>query len=144
MNPLPDLYAQHLQKHFSYPQYLLLVILINLLPNVRTVKLEQLARVFPYPILLRSRIRKIQRLLSLPQLKVKTVWFPLVLNWIEQQWNPGEAIHLVIDRSQWRTINLLMVSMVYRRRSIPINFTLLDKIGNSKLSQQQLVLSPVL
>lgn len=58
MNPLPDLYTQHLKKQFSYPQYLLLVILIYLLPNVRTVKLEQLARVFPYPILLRSRIEK--------------------------------------------------------------------------------------
>lgn len=90
---LPELYAQYLKKHFNYPQYLLLVILINLLPNVRTVKLEQLVWVFPYSILLRSRIRKIQRFLSLPQLKVKTAWFPIVLNWIEQQGNPGEVIH---------------------------------------------------
>ena len=144
MNLLPDFYSQHLQKHFSQPQYLLLVILIHLLPNLQTVKLESLARSFPYPILERSRVKKIQRFLSLPQLKVKTIWFPIVLNWIEQQWNSGEVIHLVIDRSQWRTINLLMVSVVYRRRSIPINFTLLEKKGNSNLSQQQQVLSPVL
>ena len=144
MNLLPDFYSQHLQKHFSQPQYLLLVILIHLLPNLQTVKLESLARSFPYPILERSRVKKIQRFLSLPQLKVKTIWFPIVFNWIEQQWNSGEVIHLVIDRSQWRTINLLMVSVVYRRRSIPINFTLLEKKGNSNLSQQQQVLSPVL
>ncbi|NEP34873.1 IS4 family transposase [Moorena sp. SIO3B2] len=144
MNLLPDFYSEHLQKHFSKPQYLLLVILIHLLPNIQTVKLASLARSFPYPILERSRVKKIQRFLSLPQLNVKTVWFPIVSDWIEQQWNPGEVIHLVIDRSQWRTINLMMVSVVYRRRSIPINFTLLDKIGNSNLSQQQQVLSPVL
>ena len=105
MNLLPDFYSQHLQKHFSKPQYLLLVILIHLLPNLQTVKLASLARSFPYPILERSRVKKIQRFLSLPQLKIQTLWFPIVLNWIEQQWNPGEVIHLVIDRSQWRTIN---------------------------------------
>ena len=144
MNQLPQLYDEYLKKKFSYPQYLLIVILINLLQNVRTVKLEELGRRFPYPIKLRSRIRKIQRLLSLPQFNVKTLWLPIFETWIEQRWNPGEVLYVVIDRSQWRTINLLMVSLVYRRRSMPIYFTLLNKKGNSNLSQQQKVLLPAL
>ncbi|WP_424094755.1 hypothetical protein [Moorena producens] len=37
-----------------------------------------------------------------------------------------------------------MVSCVYRRRSIPIYFTILNKKGNSNLSQQKQVLSPAL
>ena len=37
-----------------------------------------------------------------------------------------------------------MVSLVYRRRSIPIYFTLLQKKGNSNLTQQQQVLLPAL
>ena len=49
----------------------------------------------------------------------------------------------MIDRSQWRAINLLMVSIVYERRSIPVYFTLLEKKGNSNLAQQQQVLLPV-
>ena len=144
MNQLPKLYDEHLCEKFSSPQYLLLVILINLLQNVRTVKLEELARSFQYPILLRSRIRKIQRLLSLPKFNVKTLWLPILESWIKKQWNLSEALYIVIDRSQWREINLLMVSLVYRRRSIPIYFTLLEKRGNSNLREQQQVLLPAL
>ena len=36
-----------------------------------------------------------------------------------------------------------MVSIVYRRRSIRVYFTLLEKKGNSNLAQQQQVLLPV-
>ena len=129
---------------FNYPQYLVLLILINLLQNIKTVKLEELARRFPYPIQLRSRIKKLQRLLSLPQFAPEILWFPILKTWLEQQWNVGETIHLVIDRSQWRNINLLMVSIVYDRRAIPVYFTLLDQKGNSNLRQQQQVLKPAL
>ena len=51
---------------------------------------------------------------------------------------------VVIERSQWRIINLLMVSLVYERRAIPVYFILLPKKGNSNLLQQQQVLEPVL
>lgn len=141
---LPQLYTKHLQKHFSYTQYLLLVILIHLLQEIQTVKLEELARRFPYPILLRSRIKKLQRVLSLPNFKIETLWLPMLLTWVKQRWQAGKALHIVIDRSQWRTINLLMVSIVYRRRAIPLYFTLLEKKGNSNLKEQKQVLLPAL
>ena len=44
---------------------------------------------------------------------------------------------------QWRDTNLLMVSIIYERRAIPVYFTLLEKKGNSNLAQQQQVLLPV-
>ena len=144
MNQLPQLYDEHLKKEFSYPQYLLIVILLNLLQNLQTVKLEELGRRFPYPIKLRSRIRKIQRLLSLPQFNIKTLWLPIFETWIKKLQNQGEFLYVVIDRSQWRNINLLMVSLVYRRRSIPIYFTILEKKGNSNFHQQKQVLLPAL
>ena len=40
MIQLPELYSKHLKKQFSYPQYLILVILINLLQDLHTVRLE--------------------------------------------------------------------------------------------------------
>ena len=49
----------------------------------------------------------------------------------------------MIDRSQWRATNLLMVSIVYERRAIPVYFYSFRKKGNSNLAQQQQVLSPV-
>lgn len=144
MIQLPELYSKHLKKQFSYSQYLVLVILINLLQNLHTVRLEELARRFPVPIKLRSRIKKLQRFLSLSQFNIKTIWFPILETWIVKEWKSSEVIYLVIDRSQWRVINLLMVSMVYDNRAIPIYFTLLPKKGNSNLEQQKQVLEPAL
>ena len=143
MFQLPELYSKHLKKQFNYPQYLILLILINLLQNLKTVRLEELARRFPVPIQLRSRVKKIQRFLSLEQFNIKQLWFPILITWLEQEWSLQEVIYLVIDRSQWRETNLLMVSIIYERRAIPVYFTLLEKKGNSNLAQQQQVLLPV-
>jgi hypothetical protein len=65
---LPLFYQTHLQQHLTRTQFLLLSILLNLLQSERQVKLEQLARVFPYPITALCRRRKLQRFLNLPQL----------------------------------------------------------------------------
>lgn len=100
MIQLPELYSKHLKKQFNYPQYLILVILINLLQDLQTVRLEELARRFPLPIQLRSRIRKLQRFLFLKQFNIKTLWFPILEPWIKKEWKPCEVIYLVIDRSQ--------------------------------------------
>ena len=140
MIQLPELYSKHLKKQFNYPQYLILLILINLLQNLHTVRLEELARRFPVPIQLRSRIKKLQRFLSLKQFNIKTLWFPILESWIKTEWQRFESIYLVIDRSQWRAINLLMVSLVYDNRAIPVYFSLLPKKGNSNLTQQKQVL----
>ena len=144
MLQLPELYSKHLNKQFNYPQYLILSILINLLQNLKTVKLEELARRFPYPIQLRSRIKKLQRFLSLAQFNIKSLWFPILISWVQEEWSQGETMYLVVDRSQWRAINLLMVSIVYDHRAIPVYFILLSKKGNSNLAQQQEVLQPSL
>lgn len=118
--------------------------MINLLQNVKTVRLEELARRFPYPIQLRSRVKKLQRFLSLKQFNIKVLWFPIIKSWIQEEWKGAKIIYLVIDRSQWRAINLLMVSVVLDHRAIPIYFRLLPKKGNSNLAQQKQVLEPVL
>ncbi|MGD1922426.1 MAG: IS4 family transposase [Pleurocapsa sp.] len=144
MIQLPELYSKHLKKQFNYPQYLILSILINLLQNLHTVRLEELARRFPIPIQLRSRVKKIQRFLSLTQFEVQTLWFPSLESWIKTKWQPSKAIYLALDRSQWRAINLLMVSLIYERRAIPVYFFLLPKKGNSNLVQQKQVLEPAL
>ena len=144
MLQLPELYDSHLKKQFDYPQYLILLILLNLLQNLKTVRLEELARRFPSPIKLKSRVKKLQRFLSLKQFNIKTLWFPILKSWIEEDFNKGEVISLAIDRSQWQGINLLMVSLMYDKRGIPIYFRLLPKKGNSNLAEQKIVLEPVL
>lgn len=144
MIQLPQLYSKHLKKHLNCVQLLILSILINLIQEHRWIRLENLAYQFPSPIKEKSRIKKIQRFLSLKQLNIKTLWFPIILEWIQNQYQPQECLFLVIDRSQWREINLLMVSLVYNKRAIPLYFKLLPKKGNSNLTAQQEVLDPVI
>ena len=144
MLQLPELYSRHLKKQFNSPEYLIVLILLNLLQNLKTVRLEELARRFPSPIKLKSRVKKLQRFLSLKQFNIKTLWFPIIKSWIEENFNKGEVISLAIDRSQWRGINLLMVSLIYEHRGIPLYFELLPKKGSSNLEQQKTVLELVI
>ena len=68
----------------------------------------------------------------------------MIKSWIKENFKKGEVISLSIDRSQWRGINLLMVSLMYSLRGIPLYFCLLGKKGNSNLAKQKNVLEPVL
>ncbi len=86
MIQLPELYSKHLKKQFSYSEYLILVILIHLLQDLQTVRLEELARRFPVPIQLRSRVKKIQRFLALSQFNIKIIWFPILESWLKTEW----------------------------------------------------------
>ena len=98
MLQLPELYDNHLKKQFNYPQYLILLILLNLLQNLKTVRLEKLARRFPSPIKLKSRIKKLQRFLSLKQINLKNLWFPIISSWLQEEFNKGEVIYLAMGR----------------------------------------------
>jgi hypothetical protein len=133
---LPELYQTHFQKHLKPCDYLLLEILINLLQSIKQVNLEKLATSLPLPILFESRRKKIQRFLSLPEWNVKTIWLSLISQWINTSIARQEVLHLAIDRTRWQSINILVISWIYNRRAIPLYFELLEKKGNSNLSEQ--------
>jgi hypothetical protein len=120
-----------------------LEILVELLQKERRVTIERLATLFPQPIQFDSRRRAIQRFLSLPQLVPETVWFPIVQQWIKKYCRADKPLLIVIDRSQWAERNLMMVSLVYRNRSIPLYWQWLDKLGQSSFSDPRRVLRPV-
>ena len=103
---LPLFYQTHLQQHLTRTQFLVLSILLNLLQSERQVKLEQLARVFPYPITAESRRRKLQRFLDLPQLTLRQIWYPLITYWLTTYCQVGQTLSIVISRTQWGYINL--------------------------------------
>ena len=67
---LPTFYQTHLQKQLTHAQLRLLTILLDLIQSEKQVRLERLARVFPYPITTESRRRKLQRFLDIPQLTI--------------------------------------------------------------------------
>jgi hypothetical protein len=118
--------------------------LVELLQKERQVSLERLATLFAQPIQFESRRRNLQRFLMLPQLSAQALWFPMFKHWLKQHVQRGQRLKVVIDRTQWQHPNLLMVSIVYQKRAIPVYWQLLDKQGQSSLTEQKQVLRPVL
>ncbi len=133
---IPTFYQSHLRSQLSRSEYLLLNILLQILQSIKQVNLESLANALPIPIKFESRRRKIQRFLSLPKLTIKKIWLPLIAVWLETYFEETKIIYLVIDRSKWAEINLLIISIVWEKRAIPIYFELLKQKGNSNLQQQ--------
>lgn len=141
---LPELYQTHFKQNLKASDYILLEILISLLQSIKQVNLEKLATSLPLPILFESRRKKIQRFLSLPVWNVKTTWLSLITQWINTSIKHEEVLHLAIDRTRWQSINILVISWIYKRRAIPLHFVLLDKKGNSNLSEQTQLIADVI
>lgn len=141
---LPVFYQTHLKSQLKLPEYLLLKILINVLQSIKSVSLETLATALPLPILFESRRKKVQRLLSLPCFKIETLWFPIIKLWLSTQLEDNPVIYLVIDRTSWASINLLMISIIWDKRAFPVYFELLPKLGSSNCAEQTAALTKVL
>ncbi len=141
---LPRFYQTHFQRELTRSQFLVLEIVVDFLTSEKQVRLERLARVFPYPITTESRRRKLQRFLDLPQLTLTCLWFPLITYWLTNYCQPGQKLSLAIDRSQWGCINLFMVSLIWERRAIPLSWSLLPKRGSSNVDEQIAAISTIL
>ncbi|BAZ41582.1 transposase [Calothrix sp. NIES-4101] len=141
---LPELYQKHLKSQLSLADYIFLKILIALLQSIKKVSLETLATVLPIPITFESRRKKIQRFLSLPNLSIEKIWFPIITAWLETEFTSEKIIHVVIDRINWACVNLFMVSVVWDKRAFPVYFELLPKLGSSNIHEQTAIISKVL
>ena len=141
---LPTFYQTHLQKQLTSAQFILLTILLSLIQSEKQVRLERLARVFPYPITTESRRRKLQRFLDLPQLTISLIWFPLITYWLTTYCSVGQTLSVAIERTQWGCINLFTIALIWQKRAIPLYWCLLPKLGSSNLQEQTLALEQVL
>ena len=141
---LTKIYSEHLTTYLSKTEYLMLSIILNLLQIFRKVKLEELAKAFPLPILFESRRKKLKRFLESDFLTIEAIWIPIISKWMETEFKPKEVVYIAIDRTQWAMINILMVSLVVNNRAIPLYFELIDHRGNSDLQCQKSILSRVL
>lgn len=133
-------YQKILQNELGHARYLLVVLLVAALQLLKQVKLEVLAEALPLPILLESRRKKLRRFLRLNALSIETVWFPCIKSLLATAFHPDDTLYVAIYRTSWGNINILLVSVIYDRRSWPIYWELLNKKGSSKLSEQQSVL----
>jgi hypothetical protein len=93
---------------------------------------------------------------------VKLLWFPIVKCWLKQEYL-GEKLNreqkrrrkklklsrqgkiiVVIDRTQWKQRNLMVVSLVWGKHALPVYWEQMAQKGSSNLSFQKKVLQPVL
>lgn len=63
---------------------------------------------------------------------------------LETYFPSNQIIYLVIDRTNWGCINLLMISIVWDKRAFPVYFELLPKLGSSNIHEQKAALSQVI
>lgn len=138
---LPLFYRTHLKSQLNLAEYLLLKILIILLQSIKKVSLEALATALPIPIKFASRRKKIQRFLSSPSLTIAKIWLPIVTAWLATYFTDREIVYVVIDRTNWACVNLLMISVVWDKRALTVYFELLPKLGSSNLDEQKAALS---
>ena len=144
MKMLPLLYQTHLENQLSASQLLFFSLIINVLQDVKSVSLEKLAATLPLPILFESRRKKIQRFLSLPIFQIEKLWFGIIKDWLAAVFTSNQTIYAVIDRTSWGCINLMMISIVYDHRAIPIYWEMLPKLGSSSFTEQANFLTKVL
>jgi hypothetical protein len=140
----PQFYQIHLEKKLKPAEYLTLKILVYLLQSQKQVSIELLATLMPYPIQFESRRRSLQRFLKLDSLHIESLWFPLVKEILQAKFKKSKPLKLAIDRTQWRTQNIFMLSIIWEKRSIPLYWRLLEKKGSSNISEQEALLAPVL
>jgi hypothetical protein len=141
---LPELYITCLRDYLNETQLLTLEILIWLLQVHKQVRIERLAAYLPIPILYESRRRHLQRFLVLRNLSVPLVWFPVIKGILKTQIPSGSRLVVPLDRTQWETNNLLMISVIWKKRAFPIYWQFLEKAGSSNLQEQIAVIRPVL
>ena len=77
-------------------------------------------------------------------MSLSLLWFPLIKKIISTQFQSGDRLIITIDRTQWKDNNISMVSVIWKKRALPIYWLLLDKKGSSNFYEQVATIRPVL
>lgn len=137
-------YHLYLESNLNRSEFLTLFILVELLQIHKWVRLETLAVNFPLPIKFESRRKRLQRFFSSPKLNIERLWHPILKEIVETYYPKDKTLYLVIDRTRWKGINILIVSLLYKKRAIPLYFQLLNKKGNSNVAEQITIIEKVI
>ena len=85
-----------------------------------------------------------QRFLVLGQFTLANLWPSLIATFLTHHIKPQTQVYVAIDRTTWAKVNLLMVSVIWKKRAIPLYWQRLDRLGSSSYSGQVAVLSNAL
>jgi hypothetical protein len=90
----------------------------------RSVYLHRIAGKIPGKAKLLSFTQRLSRLLANPAIDVRTWYEPIARSWLESQAGHVQQIRLIVDGTKVGFAHqLLIVSLAYRKRAIPIAWT---------------------
>jgi hypothetical protein len=107
----------------------------------RSVHLSKIAGKVLGNAKLLSTVRRFERFLDNPAIEVRVWYAPLAKQWLEAQWKQLREIRLIVDGTRVGFGHqLLMVSLAYRRRSIPIAWDWIKQVRGHSSAQKQIEL----
>lgn len=106
-----------------------------------SVCLSKIALKIPGKALLVSTTRRLSRFLENPAIRVREWYEPIARYWLEAQWQCMQEIRLIVDGTKVGFGHqLLMVSLAYRRRAIPIAWTWVKHVRGHSTAYKQIAL----
>lgn len=107
----------------------------------RSVHLSKVAGKIPGSAKLLSITRRLARFLDNPSVRVRQWYQPVAQEWLQAQFSSLGEIRLVVDGTKVGFAHqLLMVSLAYRRRSVPIAWTWVKHVRGHSSGYKQLAL----
>jgi hypothetical protein len=107
----------------------------------RSVYLSRIAGKIPGPAKLLSITRRLSRLLDNSAIRVREWYEPIARQWLEAQWRCLREIRLIVDATKVGFGHqLLVVSLAYRKRAIPIAWTWVNYVRGHSSAIMQLAL----
>ena len=107
----------------------------------QSVYLSKIAEEIPGSAKLVSTTRRLSRFLDNPAVNVREWYQPIAQKWLQAQWQCLGEIRLIVDGTKVGFKHqLLMVSLAYRRRAIPIAWTWVKHVRGHSSAYKQLAL----
>jgi hypothetical protein len=107
----------------------------------RSVHLSKIAGKVLGNAKLLSTVRRFERFLDNQAIEVREWYKPIAKQWIEAQWQHLREIRLIVDGTKVGFGHqLLMVSLAYRRRSIPIAWAWVEYVRGHSSAKKQIEL----
>ncbi len=107
----------------------------------RSVYLSRIAGKIPGKAKLQSSIKRLDRFLDNPALRVREWYKPIAAEWLAEQNAKTGEIHLIVDGTKVGFGHqLLMISLAYRRRAIPIAWTWVKQVRGHSTGDKQIAL----
>lgn len=107
----------------------------------RSVTLSKIAGKIPGKAKLLSTFRRLERFLDNPAIRVREWYDPIAKEWLTRQATIAGEIHLIVDGTKVGFGHqLLMVSLAYRKRAIPIAWTWVKHVRGHSTGLTQIAL----